>query len=231
MDSSAILRQAYPHKNKTTERGYSGPLRALLQRSPDSVSSPNAVGAKRECFRKGGRLMNRLQKCLLLICAASMTAIAQEHSPNSMIRTWTEGTVSPAATIKDIQWLVGDWRGPLDGNMQQSVIFSPTKGHMPGFARSWAQDGTIGFYEINDFIEVNGSLEYHVKHFSGDLAAWEGKDGYQRHRLIALTDTAIYLDGITVVKEGRDHFTVYVLIKGDGEKDRVAVVHESRVQE
>jgi hypothetical protein len=178
-----------------------------------------------------GQRMNSLQKYLLLIFAVSMTAMAQERSPTSMIRTWTAGTVSPAATIKDIQWLVGDWRGSLDGNMEQSLIFSPTKGHMPGFARSWALDGTIGFYEINDFIEANGSLEYRVKHFSGDLADWEDKDGYQRHRLIALSDEAIYFDGITVVKEGRDHFTVYVLIKGDGQKDRVAVVHQRRVQE
>jgi Domain of unknown function (DUF6265) len=156
-----------------------------------------------------------------------MEAMAQGSSPNVTVRTWTEGTVSPAATIKDIQWLVGDWRGPLEGSMQQSVVFSPTKGHMPGFARAWKQDGAIGFYEINDFIEVHGSLEYRVKHFSGDLAAWEGKDGYDRHRLIAITDDAIYLDGISIVKSGPDHFTVYVLTEDHG-KQKVLVVHQSR---
>jgi hypothetical protein len=174
--------------------------------------------------------MNFLRKFLLLIGAVSMTAIAQEHSSDSMIRVWTEGTVSPAATIKDIQWMVGDWRGLVDGNLGESVILSPTKGHMPGVARSWAKDGTIGFYEINDFIEANRSLEYRVKHFSGDFAAWEGKDEYQRHRLIALTDKAIYFDGLTVAKEGKDHLTVYVLIKGVGKEDRVVIVHETRAQ-
>jgi len=165
-----------------------------------------------------------------MLCAVSMTARAQEHSPNSMIRTWTEGTVSPPATIKDVEWIVGDWRGSLDESMQQSVVFSPTKGHMPGFARAWYQDGRIGFYEINDIVEVNGSLEYRVKHFSVDFAAWEDKDAYQRHRLIAMTDKAIYFDHITVTKEGPNHFTVYVLVGDDVKTGRVIVVHESRAQ-
>jgi Domain of unknown function (DUF6265) len=156
-----------------------------------------------------------------------MQATAQGSTPNAMVRTWTEGSVSPAATIKDIQWLVGDWRGTLEGSMQQYVVFSPTKGHLPGFARAWQQDGGIGFYEINDFIEVHGSLEYHVKHFSGDLAAWEGESGYIRHRLIAMTNEALYFDGITLVKNGPDHFTVYVLAEDDG-KRKVLVVHQSR---
>ena len=72
---------------------------------------------------------------------------------------------------------------------------------MPGFSRSWKEDGTIGFYEIIDFV-----------------------DGYLRHRLIAITDKAVYFDGITFVKEGRDGFAVYVLISGGG-KSRIIVVH------
>lgn len=166
--------------------------------------------------------------CLLSSCVISMVAMAQEPSQSPMVRTWTEGTISPPATIKDIQWLVGDWRGSLEGSLQQYVVLIPTKGHMPGFARAWKQDGSIVFYEINDFIEVNRTLEYRVKHFSGDLADWEGKDEYDRHRLIAVTDKAIYFDGITIVKEGRDHFTVYVQIP-DGEKiGKLLVIHQSR---
>jgi hypothetical protein len=174
--------------------------------------------------------MNLRQKILQFLLAFSMAAMAQQPSPRLMVRTWSEGTVSPAATIKDVQWLVGDWRGSLNDSMQQSVVFSPTRGHMPGFARAWHEDGRIGFYEINDFIEVNGSLEYRVKHFSGDLAAWEGKDGYQLHRLIAITDKAVYLDHITLIKEDPNHFTVYVLVGGDAKSGKVFVVHQSRQQ-
>jgi hypothetical protein len=145
-----------------------------------------------------------------------------------MMRTWTEGTVSPAATIKDLHWLEGNWEGPLEGGMQQYAVFTPTKGHMPGFARGWGQDGSIWFYEINDFVEVNGTIEFHVKHFSGDLAAWEGSE-YVRHRLIEVTNKVIYFDGLTIVNEGPDHMTAYARIEGGERKGQVLVVHQTRV--
>ncbi|MGD0443296.1 MAG: DUF6265 family protein [Edaphobacter sp.] len=169
------------------------------------------------------------QKSIFLLCAIPMASIAQEPSSNSMVRAWTDGSVSPAATINDVHWLAGDWAGSLDGGMQESATFPPTKGHMPGFARGWGQDGTIWFYEINDFIEVNGSIEFRVKHFSGDLAGWEGKNEFVRHRLIEVTNKAMYFDGLTIVKEGPDHFTVYVRIAEGERKGQVVVVHQTRV--
>jgi hypothetical protein len=178
---------------------------------------------------RGLARMKFWQKFILLLCAMPIAAIAQEPSPNSMVRTWTDGAVSPAATIHDVLWFVGDWEGELEGGMQQSTTFSPTKGHMPGFARGWGQDGSIWFYEINDFIEVNGSIEFRVKHFSGDLEGWEGKSEFVRHRLIEMTNKVIYFDGLTVVKEGPEHYTVYVRITEGEKKGQVIVVHQTRV--
>jgi hypothetical protein len=145
-----------------------------------------------------------------------------------MVRTWTDGSVSPAAKINDIRWLVGEWKGNLEGGMQQYTAFQPVGGHMPGFSRGWGQDGSIWFYEINDMVEVNGSLEFRVKHFSGDLANWEEKNEFVRHRLIQRTDRALYFDGLTIVKEGMDHFTVYVRITDGDRKGRILVVHQTR---
>jgi hypothetical protein len=113
--------------------------------------------------------------------------------------------------------------------MQQYAVFKPTKGHMPGFARGWGQDGSIWFYEINDFIEVNGTVEFRVKHFSGDLAGWEAKDEYVRHRLIAMTDKVIYFDGLTIVKAGPDHMTAYARIEGGEQKGQILIIHQTRV--
>lgn len=173
--------------------------------------------------------MKLLQTCIFLLCAVPIAVIAQEPSPNSMVRAWTEGTVSPAATIKDMLWLVGDWEGTLEGGMQQHTAFAPTKGHLPGFARGWGQDGSIWFYEINDFIEVNGSLEFRVKHFSGDLAGWEGRSEFVRHRLIEVTNKALYFDGLTLVRKGPEHYTVYLRITEGEKKGQVLVVHQTRV--
>jgi Domain of unknown function (DUF6265) len=167
-------------------------------------------------------------KLILLFCTVPIPAIAQRPSPDATVRTWTDTTISPAATLKDMLWLVGDWQGPLEGGMQQHTAFPPTKGHMPGFARGWGQDGSIWFYEINDFIELNGSLEFRVKHFSGDLAGWEDKNDYVRHRLIELTDKAMYFDGLTLVKQDPDHYTVYLRITDGDKKGEVLTVHQTR---
>ena len=173
--------------------------------------------------------MTLWQKSILLVCSLSMVTLAQSPPPSSMVRTWTDGSVSPRANLNDVRWLVGDWEGSLDGGMQRATSLSPVGGHMPGISRGWGSDGSIWFYEINDFIEVNGSLEFRVKHFSGDLAAWEGKDDYIRHRLIEITNQAMYFDGLTIVKEGMEHYTIYLRLTEGERKGQILVVHQTRV--
>jgi hypothetical protein len=168
-----------------------------------------------------------LLNALLLVGAAPIQASPQESSPSSMVLTWTEGATRPKATLDDVRWLEGEWEGKLESAMQQHTAFSPVSGHMPGFARAWGSDGAIWFYEINDFVEVDGSLEFRVKHFSGELASWE--DQFVRHRLIAIRGQVLYFDGITLVKEGPRHYTVYVRIANGERKGQVVVVHQSRV--
>src|ERR1043166_4560745 len=154
--------------------------------------------------------LTMLRLTLVLLCA--LFTNAQEATPNVMVRTWTEAVGRPKATLNDIHWLQGEWEGKLESAMQEHTAFAPVSGHMPGFARAWGPDGAIWFYEISDFVEVDGSLEFRVKHFSGELAGWEDKNEFVRHRLVALTDQAIYFDGITFVREGADHHSVYVRI-------------------
>src|SRR5579863_965224 len=146
----------------------------------------------------GGTMRRKaiLHIILCLFCARLTKAGAQEPVPSEMVRTWKEGAILPKATLNDVRWMEGEWKGNLDGGMQQYMAFAPVSGHMPGFGRGWGADGKIWYYEINDFVEVDGSLEFHVKHFSSDLADWEGKDGFLRHRLLALTDNTLYFDGL-----------------------------------
>ena len=174
--------------------------------------------------------MKNWQKTLaLLVCAVPTLTSAQESPPTGVVRTWTEGAVIPKATINDMRWLVGQWEGKLEGATQQYVVLSPVSGHMPGFVRAWGQDGSIWFYEISDLVEVDGSLEFRDKHFSGELNGWEGKSEFVSHRLIEITDRAVYFDGLTIVKEGPEHFTVYVRIAEGERKGQVVSVHQTRV--
>jgi Domain of unknown function (DUF6265) len=196
------------------------------------LSGPSAQRANLSNFMSPKNARSKIKlwlKSALLLCVVATISLAQEHPPAAMVRTWTDGMVSPAATIDDIRWMVGDWKGGLDGGMQEYTAFPPVDRHVPGFGRGWGQDGSIWYYEINDFIEVNGSIEFRVKHFSSELKGWEGKDEFVRHRLIEKTEGALYFDGLTVVREGSEHYTVYVRINEGDRKGQVVVVHETRV--
>lgn len=164
-----------------------------------------------------------------LVYLYAMPVKAQEHPQSDKILTWTEGAAPTKASLADVRWMEGAWEGPLETATQQHIVFSPVSDHMPGFTRAWGPDGAIWFYEINDLVEVDGSLEFRVKHFSGELAGWEGKDQFMRHRLVKKTAQALYFDGITIIREGPDHFTVFVRISDGERKGQIVLVHQTRI--
>ena len=61
------------------------------------------------------------------------------------------------------------------------------------------------------------------------LAGWEGKDDFVRHRLIAVTNRVMSFDGLTLVPEGPEHYTVYLWITDGPNKGQVLAVHQTRV--
>jgi hypothetical protein len=44
-----------------------------------------------------------------------------------------------------------------------------------------------------------------------------------------VTNRVMYFDGLTLVKEGPEHFTVYVRITDGEKKGQILVVHQTRV--
>ncbi|WP_234567859.1 DUF6265 family protein [Rhodohalobacter sp. 614A] len=152
----------------------------------------------------------------------------QESGSPEKVLTWSEGMDCPEAGLELVQWLTGNWEGSLEGNNQQHVVFSQSGTQMPGFARGWTNTGDVMFYEINVFTEVEGCLEYHVKHLSSNLSAWEGQDGYVRHRLVDYSDKSFYFDGITFVKNGSDKHIVYFRIPEGEQAGRIIVVNQER---
>lgn len=162
----------------------------------------------------------------LLGCAQSF---AQAPTPAStQVLTFEEGARVPKASIDVVRWLEGAWEGALEGGRQEWTALAPVSGDMLGVGRGWGPDGTIWFYEISLFTQVGDSLEFRVKHFSQQLAGWEGKDEYVRHRLIAVTDEAIFFDGITFAKKGPDAHTVHVRLTDSERMGQIVTVHQTR---
>lgn len=157
-------------------------------------------------------------------------SIYAQQKPDSLTQVliWGENVHCAKANLNQVEWMQGNWEGPLDGNHQQHIVFSRNGNQMPGFARGWTNEGGIMFYEINTFTEVADCLEYRVKHMNSELSAWEGADGFIRHRLIAYTDKALYFDGITFVKKENNQHTVYFRIPEGENEGQIVVVNQTR---
>lgn len=149
----------------------------------------------------------------------------QTRDLSDHIRTWKEGMECIPANLDQVEWMQGNWGGPLENGSQQHVLMARTGDQMPGFAWGWTTDGAVMFYEVNVFVQVGECVEYRVKHMSSELSAWEGQDGFVRHRLLDFTDDALYFDGITFEKNGPDGHTVYLRLT-DGE---IITVNQKRM--
>lgn len=174
---------------------------------------------------------NLILCCVAFLGATAINATVVPHKPAPPEILLLKAGDRPAkANIDAVRWLEGGWEGMLEGNYQQHFAYPPVSGQMPGFVRAWTKDGTILFYEISVFAEVGETLECRVKHFTSELAGWEGKDECIRRPLVAMTDQALFFHGITFVKDGPDRHIVYYRIPEGVREGEVIVVRQSRIK-
>lgn len=82
-------------------------------------------------------------------------------------------------------------------------------------------DGKVQFYELCQIREENGTLILRLKHFNGDLKAWEEKDETVEFKLVKVEDDAVFFEGFTIKRISKDQITMYVLIGNKGEESEV----------
>jgi hypothetical protein len=122
---------------------------------------------------------------------------------------------SPPATIADISWLQGHWTGKALGGETEEMWMPPKGGVMLGMYRL-IKDGKPVFYELLTFAEERGSLVLRLKHFEPDLTGWEEKAESRRFALVAKEPGAVYLEGMTFIRNRDDSITVYVAVDRNG---------------
>lgn len=127
---------------------------------------------------------------------------------------------SPKATLSDVAWIAGSWEGNAFGGQVQEV-WSPPLGDSMMCAFKLVVDGKVEFYELCQIREENGSLVLRLKHFNGDLSAWEEKDETVDFKLIKMEKNTAYFDGFTVEKVSKDKINMHVMIGEDGEKSEM----------
>lgn len=157
------------------------------------------------------------RRCLIAIVVALgwPTAGQSQEQVTEHTLSRTPGSAPAAASIADLAWLTGTWRGPGLGGVTEEIWSEPRDGAMMGVFRLM-RDGEPAFYELLLLEEEGGTVVLRVKHFNPDFSGWEQREEHQQFPLIARSGGAFHFSGITFQPVG-DTLTVFVAIKQEGE--------------
>jgi hypothetical protein len=115
---------------------------------------------------------------------------------------------SEKATLEDISWLTGTWKGEAFGGEFEENWSKPTGGSMM-FNFKLVAEGKVVFYELGHIIEKDNSLLYQIKHFDQNLKGWEEKDKSEDFRFIKKEKNRMYFDNFTFEKVSDNEVNVY----------------------
>ncbi|RDY60096.1 DUF6265 family protein [Flagellimonas nanhaiensis] len=139
-----------------------------------------------------------------------------------------EGQQSPKATLDDVQWITGHWRGEALGGIAEE-IWSPPMGESMMFSFRLVNEDKVSFYEIGHIIQVDSTLLMQLKHFNGNLKGWETKDETVDFKLVKLEKDKVFFEGLTMEKVNQNEMRVYVLIE-ESENPQELVFNYKRYQ-
>jgi hypothetical protein len=130
----------------------------------------------------------------------------------------------PKATLKDVEWLVGQWTGTGLGGVSEEMWSAPSAGAMMGMYRL-VVGGKVSFYEFFTLTEENGSLALKLKHFNPDMTGWEEKDRFVTFRLAKLEPNTAWFGGLTYRRVAPDKVEIFLAIR-----DKSGNVREERFE-
>jgi len=147
----------------------------------------------------------------LLLFIISATAISQ----NTLA---LNGKVSPTASINDVAWIAGHWKGEALGGITEEVWTKPLGKSMMGSFKL-VVDGIVQFYELCTITEENKSLLLRIKHFDKDLKGWEEKDTSIEFPLVKIEKNKVYFNGLTFERVSQSELNIYVIFKDEGKEE------------
>jgi len=164
--------------------------------------------------------MNAALRCLLpsvflsvvLFLGSEASAQSEETGPN--VLRLSSPDAMPAATLADVSWLAGHWRGEMFGGTAEALWAPPMGGSMMGAYRL-VENGEVTFYEFITIVEEAGSLVMKIKHFRPDLTGWEEKDEMIEFPLVKVTPNEIFFDALTYRRTSENTRQGFILVKGE----------------
>ncbi len=127
---------------------------------------------------------------------------------------------SPKATLKDVSWIEGHWKGEAFGGIAEE-IWSPPMGDSMMFVFRLVNDGKVSFYEIGHIVEKDQTLLLQLKHFDQTLKGWEEKDETVDFKLVKLESGKVFFEGFTMERAGDSSLKATVLVTNQGESEEV----------
>ena len=149
-----------------------------------------------------------MKQFLILILLVTLSCKAQ----NTL--SFQEGETSPKATLSEVSWMAGHWKGEAFGGITEE-IWSPPLGGSMMFSFKLVVEGEVSFYELGHIRQLDETLIFELKHFGGDLKGWEEKDEVQSFKLIKVDGNRLYFDGFTFEKVSDKEINIYGLIHED----------------
>ena len=80
-----------------------------------------------------------------------------------------------APTIDDFAPLAGHWRTEAQGRVYEEIWLPPSNGQMTGALRSFNAEGELLLLELLTITEIEGGVEYRLRHFDAEMAPWESE--------------------------------------------------------
>lgn len=141
------------------------------------------------------------------------------NSMGQNIKKLKEGELPAKATLQEVAWIAGYWKGEaLGGHIEE--IWSNPLGDSMMFAFKLVKNDKVSFYELGAITQTEESLLFQLKHFDSNFRGWESKDESIKSALVSITPNAVYFENFTFEKVNHNEMNVYVLFK---QKDREAI--------
>jgi hypothetical protein len=152
---------------------------------------------------------------LLGVSASVASAQAGEDQETTHTLRLAAGAKGAAATLADMTWLVGHWKGTGLGGVSEEIWADPVGGVMMGMYRL-VIDGKPSFYEFMHLAEDQGSLALKLKHFNPDLTGWEEKDRFVTFPLVKLGQKEAFFSGLTFKLLADGRLEIYLALRQNG---------------
>lgn len=164
-------------------------------------------------------------KIVSILLFISQYGIAQKNFTKNILKL-ENSKMMPDATIEDVDWIAGHWKGEMFGGMGEEVWSNPFGGTMMGMFKLVSND-SVKFYELMIIVEESNSLILKLKHFSSKLSGWEEKDKFISFPLVKINQNEAYFDGITFKKQNDNTLLIFLAMKTkNGDTNEIEIVYK-----